>query len=919
MFTLVPLLVFGAPAFTEPEYWSNGAAVQPRIPFIADANRDKFGDIVVVDPNGGNSFIDTYPTVEGLKTGSGYRAMDGFGQNVSAAVVFDISGDGAADVLGVFGNQELHLATNTGDGHFANDAGYLKLPKPLLLPRMALLKNEKSVLIYSQPRGGGYLLDLKSKQLTLVQIPTGISWIGDEGERLVARKENSVYWMNRTTYQLEGKLGTCSDDRPPAAGTGRVVFGNQAWGPDGIQNLPVDGLPEARVSRAMGDVDGDGDADMLEFRHGKERHSTFQVHLRRANSPGEIDPDRDGLSTPVEEQMKTNPYRTDTDGDGLLDGWEAGSYRGLDFKQLGCDPRHVDLICLISRFDQVVDATAKREIERAAKFYADLETPNPDGTKGFRFHPIWLEPIKGDDAKNAWWTNRDKFRPEKWRGIVHWMQIGPGGGGQADQLGDGGGVGENAMWAVFVHEFGHQMGMDHEGFWPSSFCPIYSSLMNYAYSYGYNDDYNQIHYSDGRLVGYTLRESDLDETIPLPYDKVKFLEKGPYRFRLKPHGNSTLIDWNWNGVFGEKHIRADINYSYASSAGTRQDIGKSQTAPYVLVHQGKAFVLSGQNDITPKADEDPSLSDAKPGRLLLREMVKPKKWSEPKVVQPSGMTGDPVGVSFDGKIWVFFPTLKGVSYRTVMPGDKAPVTAAATEIAHTEGTVPSVGTWHGKLLIFFWDKKTGELQYQFAEPGGKWSERIDLPVKSANPVGFCTDTIRDELVLGLTQTQGKDLTHRWQIRRFTVSGGRLIPTQSSWIGGTSGPRGVGRISLLFDSSRDAGPQGRLYFWCLGLTSSTSCVYVAHQVADPSVGGGWLVKRYYDEWTQSRSAPAVTWFNNDILYAYRWAEGPTSPGDGTLHVAYRGLGIDPGAMGDHNDLAFLRNWGIPNSILTLGRP
>src|SRR5947209_17479931 len=106
----------------------------------------------------------------------------------------------------------------------------------------------------------------------------------------------------------------------------------------------------------------------------------------------------------------------------------------------------------------------------------------------------------------------------------------------------------------------------------NSCCPVFFFKQKTAYEIGY---------SDGRLVGHVLNENHLSEVIPLPYEKVKFLEKGPYRFRLKPNGNTTLIDWNWNGIFGEKNIRADINYSYSTSAGRRDDGGKTYCAPWL--------------------------------------------------------------------------------------------------------------------------------------------------------------------------------------------------------------------------------------------------------------------------------------------------------------------------------------------------
>src|SRR6185295_11929448 len=110
--------------------------------------------------------------------------------------------------------------------------------------------------------------------------------------------------------------------------------------------------------------------------------------------------------------------------------------------------------------------------------------------------------------------NRDKYRPAKWKGVVHWMQITLGGGGQSDEMGDAGTCGSNALWAVFQHEFGHQIGMDHEGFWGPSLCPIYTSMMNYAYSYSFEDSRDKVHFSDGSFKDFVLNEKDLDETLP---------------------------------------------------------------------------------------------------------------------------------------------------------------------------------------------------------------------------------------------------------------------------------------------------------------------------------------------------------------------------------------------------------------------
>src|SRR5207247_419587 len=113
-------------------------------------------------------------------------------------------------------------------------------------------------------------------------------------------------------------------------------------------------------------------------------------------------------------------------------------------------------------------------------------------------------------------------------------------------------------------EFGHQLGLDHTGHQNPAWCPVYPSLMNYAYSYQLNGKPDEIGYSDGRLASVVLNERGLSEILPLPMEKVAFLSGPPYRYRLKPSddGKSTLVDWNWNGVFGEKSVSADINYGY---------------------------------------------------------------------------------------------------------------------------------------------------------------------------------------------------------------------------------------------------------------------------------------------------------------------------------------------------------------------
>jgi len=956
------LAIQGPPAlFTPGEPWALNFAAPPRIPLVGDVDHDGYADLVCVYPVG-DAIIDVSLNTKLGKAGVPFQARVGWGKNCRAAAIGEFTSTPGADVVGLFGGNVLRLAWGFGAG-FQDESEWIKLPGPV--DRLATLDGGLRLLAWSFATGVGYLVDTRSwpipaspkpGNLRKVKIPVQSQWVGSgpTGAWLIQNANGKVGafpdpsagredvrfapLQNDPTSQpaysngllaLRGKLSNGIPlIQPPkyatASGRGRSVATVTRW-------------PDVPVVQAFGDVDGDGDQDLFEFRYGQEPHTAWSIVIHRRFTEADPDWDRDGLDNTEEVRIGTDPLKVDTDGDGLLDGWEVRGFRNLDLAKLGCNPLQVDLVVLISRFANANKEMVEKTFQQIAAYYKSLPSPNPDGSTGWNLHVRYLDPIEGDDQKKGWPELREMFRPANLRGVVRWMQVTPWGGGQADQLGDGGGCGGDGdvLYATFIHEFGHQLGLPHEGFFGPAWCPTYPSLMNYAYSYGLEDSIKRIRYSDGRLGSTLLDENNLSEVLPLPIEKVDFLAKGPYRYRLKANGATTLIDWNWNGVFGEKNVTADINYSYSTSAGVRDEIDRVHSTPWLFTHGKSAFALLARHDLKPDPKIDPTASLERPSALVLRKMIKPWQWAPAQLLESTGVTGDPVATSFAGDIVAAYPTARGVALRRVREQDARWDTSPADIVSADPQAQPTLGVVGDRLILFLWNKATGRSTYQVAtlRPYQAsdatqirrpliWSKPRPLFFRSTVPLGFAVDTLKDQVILGLAQDQDANRPSRWQVRRFRLDGDRLDELSSEWIGGIAGgERGRSRPVLVFDPSLKWGPNGRLYYFGLGLVSPEapwSCGYVAITIDDKTVNGGWQTKRYYDEWTQSRSSPGACLFGGEVLYAYRWVDGGQGTRDNLLHVGYRGSGIDEAPMGDHDDIGFMRTFGIAHGILYLNR-
>lgn len=319
------------------------------------------------------------------------------------------------------------------------------------------------------------------------------------------------------------------------------------------------------------------------------------------------DTDGDGISNANETALSTNPNSSDTDEDGLEDGWELEGYRWNGFQffdsnlpMLGARARHKDVFVEVD-YLSAADHNHRMHLEsiyRAKTLYGQMAIGNPDGVNGVALRLINNDAINFDGGIGGVCGQRDYlgFFPDRKNRIYHWTIAGHGAGGQAEVAsnrfvfgtgagnpngGSMSGFDKFVSFALLAHELGHNLGLVHEGRNGASQANCkanYPSLMNYAYDYSFNcSAYDltatQIQFSNG--AGPTLDENSLRESQTLPalryvrgYDS-DFLGCNALNVADNPGGGcagpSLNIDWNRNGSYESSPVAVDITALGASS------------------------------------------------------------------------------------------------------------------------------------------------------------------------------------------------------------------------------------------------------------------------------------------------------------------------------------------------------------------
>jgi Beta-propeller repeat len=246
-------------------------------------------------------------------------------------------------------------------------------------------------------------------------------------------------------------------------------------------------------------------------------------------------------------------FPADADGDGLLDDWEksggvpyvdaGGSLRRVSLP--GADWQHKDLYIEVdSRSGNQLNAAAIANIAVAFDF-APLE--NPDGIIGVNLHVIpdesnlaipavWATdgcwPLDFDTwRKDHFGTPTQRGSPDKvalleakakaYRYCIIAEEADSDVGGCGGMFADdfviySKGFDVDDQGAAFMHELGHNLGLNHGGGDDKNGKPNYPSIMNYplAFKYNWNSTFWQLDYSREDAGKFqSMNEQSLDETV----------------------------------------------------------------------------------------------------------------------------------------------------------------------------------------------------------------------------------------------------------------------------------------------------------------------------------------------------------------------------------------------------------------------
>lgn len=368
------------------------------------------------------------------------------------------------------------------------------------------------------------------------------------------------------------------------------------------------------------------------------------------------DADGDGLNDILDDNPAGgwSKSKADSDGDGLLDGWEWDGVNDYPLWRVGTSPGRRDVVLendytSSSTHDHRLTPDVARKM-RELFLTLPLVGPEP-GFQGVQVHVITSTDLGNDDAYTDVCNTNINNNVARWnasrssslKGISHWA-VGVHSGvyvtGQGDLSGDrfnyasnfgapkNGEYGDQPgfyVYAVASHELGHNLGLLHGGHEDLNCKPNYPSLMSYAYDYvGYDVATGGCRGKALSLSGTSVRFSRGEQQSLIESALVETAGVGPTptfasylgcfdeelnQFRWSAATGS--VDWTRDGVY-ESAIRAvdlticdgvaangatDTLRDNADHATVSANLARSVTSPGHCAFAGSADDASASTEV----------------------------------------------------------------------------------------------------------------------------------------------------------------------------------------------------------------------------------------------------------------------------------------------------------------------------------
>lgn len=645
----------------------------------------------------------------------------------------------------------------------------------------------------------------------------------------------------------------------------------------------------------------------------------------------------------------------DMDGDGLLDTWEMSGRGPINPSVHRLRTDHADMYVMFAFRDRsAVDLEeVNRNIAKVKEFYRSVPLRNPDGTIGINIVVLWGNNVPPSDATTTYYDLYNQICPEQWRCYAHVYLIEPGIGGAGQNLGKIAAGGYS--WQIIAHELGHQLGLGHSA--PGSEnSPLFPSLMNYDFSYSLGGNAEAIKFSTGQFSSCRLNESNLNETVPFPYADVLYLSASPYFYTVeRVDDRNTSIDWNRNGTCCERNVRADINDGVFVKVGPTQHLDYTSSSICMNVIDDKLIMLFSKILPTNTLSWNTNFDNTKrhslhyqiinnrneAGRLKFGSIEDvygdlssittgvnkllvafPTAGSHPKIIQYELRSGSSSLLRL-GEI--VQPTINADQYSLAgnfdpslkSPGDFRYFTKTGVPIKKPTVSNNLAGIW-----MFSWSKLSNQIFYYkvgfdngsnvtLSDPK-QLKESTLTNMTSTSPIGVIYDKNIEQMIV-VTKGQFGGTQNRLKVNYFKIINNEWVFVSSEWIGlPNSSVSSLTAPSLLIE------PSGSLTLYVKGSVplDENAQVFRIRKVSNRVFDGGWITRKIRDDWTTTRSSPAVCAWQNDVALAMRWClpvDSYAQEMNNRIVYISKASGISNIPLRDFDEVSYIKNNGLRNFI------